>query len=87
MGDNAPSLMSAQSLGGGDKGKVRYKEAKGMRGKKVKWCVPILYVRVLTVREWTPFTPAARQEDGLQVAHWTRVTDDNANESGKLTLN
>ena len=37
MGDNAPSLISAQSLGGGDKGKVRYKEAKGMRGKKVKW--------------------------------------------------
>lgn len=41
MGDNAPSLISAQTLGGGDKGKVRYKEAKGMRGKKVKWLVTL----------------------------------------------
>lgn len=85
MGDNAPSLISAQSIaGGGDKGKVRYKEAKGMRGKKVKWYVGLIPMSCVAdrIREWTPFTPVARQSDGLQLGHWTRVTDDNPNDSG-----
>ncbi|TYJ52625.1 SWR1-complex protein 4 [Cryptococcus floricola] len=42
---------------------VKYREKPAFKSKKVHW-------------EWTPFTPAARQEEGnLKLGHWARVTD------------
>ncbi|KAK6906495.1 SWR1-complex protein 4 [Kwoniella mangroviensis CBS 8507] len=41
---------------------VKYREKPSLKSKKVHW-------------EWTPFSPAARQDNPVKLGHWARITD------------
>ncbi|WWC98442.1 SWR1-complex protein 4 [Kwoniella sp. B9012] len=50
---------------------VKYREKPSLKSKKIHW-------------EWTPFSPAARQDNPVKLGHWARITDADPGASGEL---
>jgi len=76
IGDNAPSLADAHA----SVSAVRYRDRPKAKGPKARWYV-YMNNHVLIGREWTGFTPSARADNPVKLAHWVRVSDEDPDAS------